>query len=1750
MRDSRIYSARAVFDEMKKTLHQYLEAQYHVWDAALIESRRAMLETEGVTFQEPRIEATPYYVTGLPYEELDIPEAAKRLLSLASKHPLTGIPEAPYTHQAESLEEFLTRRNDVIVATGTGSGKTESFLMPILGLLAEEATSRQKSWSSPGCRALLLYPMNALVNDQLTRLRRLLSAPDVAKFLRGNRSYNATFGMYTSRTPYPGVASAAKDKTRLLALIQSAFLDLSEEARTRLKKEGKWPAKDLTQYIENGFQTGSNDSEMFSRHEMQSRCPDILVTNYSMLEYMLLRPVERSIFDQTSAWLEKDSKNALTVVLDEAHMYRGSGGAEVAFLLRRLHSRLKIPRERIRYILTSASLGTTPEAEAGMKVFASDLTGRELSIGSFKLIRGKAKPKEGARPATSTECAILAGYNFSTLHEIVSDLNAAVSEFRRLVEQLGNLIDATTDCGDVQRFQQVVYQWVSGFGPAALIANVITSKPTRLQPVADLVFPGFQQGEQALESLLAIMSFAKEQTTGRVFAPVRSHLFFRGISGVYACVDPDCRHKVTARHSVLGSLRDTPALRCDCGARVYELLTHRDCGAAFLKGFVSSEFGDFLWHEPSRGILSDGGLIEAHFLVETSRRATGANGRLEGSSIWLHKITGRLDNRAPPLDFRSQYIELVRPDGLVQIENRPVLTFDRECPVCTRRWQADTTKIMNLATKGEAPFAQLIKTQVALQPATIQPTEQSPNGGRKSLLFSDGRQKAARLARDIPREIESDVFRQLILLAARELKSAGREPTIGPALYVAFLHVLASSSLLVFDGTDRERLLSDVANHRRYYEGNLIEALEEPPSNVPPRYNVLLLKQLGSPFYSFHALTLAHLVPAIRARRQVLSSLHGIDEQTLTRVAAPWIQSFASEYAVDPTLPPGIRTSAAGYPTRGGRDANGSLSAAKLNHLRQYVPDLDHVLTVLAEIICRPQPNVPGLFLDPTKISLALADERSNWYQCSQCSGVAPVDWWGACPTCLSTAITTVQPGATEYLRARKAFFRDPVREVLENLTKPFNLTVEEHTAQLSYRDVDEPSTTTEDYERRFRDILVSHSDTSIDVLSSTTTMEVGIDIGSLVAVGLRNVPPLRQNYQQRAGRAGRRGAAVSTVVTYAQNGPHDNHYFRNPEPIISGEPTLPHVDTRNRKIIERHIRAQLIQSFFHSQVGGRTASDIYSVLGETMAFYTGSGPFSFTAFQAWIVEADAREACRTMHSWIPSDLAMSPENVAAEFIHRLIEVRPASEDQLEPSQRNLIEFLFGRGFLPAYAFPRDLCALQIEAKDWVGNMFRVKTVQRPQQGLNIALSEYAPGRMLVVDKKTYRVGTVAASGASTVEDRAAPLFADARYYVHCPECDFTAGFRMTPIAGKRCPLCNSVDLVSTTVIQPEVVYPEGGQEVDEYDDDQQLTRATSAQLSVPDDDPGFHWNSLYQNLAIAFRKDQQLVMVNKGEEDRGQYPGFFICRSCGKSEPSRVSPGPHKRDYLLTRASGRCNGDFESVYLGYGFSSDVMLMRIPLLAPLRFDPVLRREKEPIASALQSFAEALVICISHELDIDIREINAGYRFVGQNTGYVADLFVYDTLSGGAGYATEAGHVVEQVMDRMEILLGSCSCSTSCDKCLRHYGNRFHHEILDRTLALDLLRYIRGGTIPAAPSLAVQRYSLAPLQGLLSLAGWNVVEGANVPLIADKDGRTAKLYSFPSLFVPSAFGYTDGDNDFAFSPFELARDLPGTYLEIV
>ena len=302
-------------ESIKATYRRYLSSLLAVRDPKIDSALRSAIDHTEMLDRGPYLEATPPYAPGETIRDL-VSEGVltEGFCQLGS----TALPlERPlYVHQEQAIRRVADGRN-VVVATGTGSGKTESFLIPILDSLVRE---QERGQLDPGVRALLLYPMNALANDQMKRLRQLLADyPDI------------TFGRYTGDT------------------------------ETDPRK-----ARELFSELNIGEPMLPN--EILSRQEMRATPPHLLLTNYAMLEYMLLRPLDMDLFT-TGA----ESKWRF-IVVDEAHVYDGTQGAEIAMLLRRVRDRVA-PNRAIQCIATSATVGGDGDPSAVTK-FASNLFGQ------------------------------------------------------------------------------------------------------------------------------------------------------------------------------------------------------------------------------------------------------------------------------------------------------------------------------------------------------------------------------------------------------------------------------------------------------------------------------------------------------------------------------------------------------------------------------------------------------------------------------------------------------------------------------------------------------------------------------------------------------------------------------------------------------------------------------------------------------------------------------------------------------------------------------------------------------------------------------------------------------------------------------------------------------------------------------------------------------------------------------------------------------------------------------------------------------------------------------------------------------------------------------------------------------------------------------------------------------------------------------------------------------------------------------
>jgi ATP-dependent helicase YprA (DUF1998 family) len=1710
-------SIKEALDILSSRHEQFIEANYHLSNPRLILERRHLMK-EGIS-SPIWVEATPAYTQGEWYDQIGLPEEVAAVIKNLQDLDLIF---PPYRHQSQAVKEFFVNKKNLVVSTGTGSGKTEVFLYTILGLLAMEA-KRARTEKMRSMRAIVLYPMNALVADQLARIRRLFGNEEVASILEKKFGRRIQFGMYTSRTQYHGLYDSARNKLRVKPIVDyfNRLKHENPELYDQLRDRGRIPSKDLEGFasgssLDERYRTQAVDNELLTRQEMHhpnkyGGTPDILITNYSMLAYMLLRPIEQTFFDSTRHWLSSDKANQLLIVIDEAHLYRGAQGAEVGMLIRRLLQHMHIGDTQVRFILSSASLGSSESAMTAGPSFAADLTA--CSPESFAAITSsRITFSEMASPELDLLNTISKG-EFRFNHEEVESMATAL-EWPK---------DVPSDELHLRNYLGAQLQRSPAF---RRLYNTITSGPKELNTVAEIVFPGVTKSvaEQATLNLMYLGSQAVRVKDERLL-PARIHRFFKGLPKLYVCINPNCseRRATVPSNDLLGRMYTEPKFQCKCGSRVFELLSHRTCGAAYIRAFRKStdRILDhiFLWDE------ADGDEFdELHILVESPRSDADLEHPSRASLLdqnpasWLDIRTGHIV-RNRPNESTGNFVKVWIPKSPSSTRPGSPWSWPR-CPACgiSEGRRGGPTYIMDLETKGEEPFANLIRSEFQFQPES-KGHEAFPNKGRKILCFSDGRQKAARLARDLQRTVERDSFREMIVSVTGALPAGSSLAHVFPA----FVLLTADSNLGFFDDEDAvldgyqgsrqhltktQKQLTEICSDYGISRNEILtdnDAAARLNTHKPAQFEVYLLRLLGDKHFSLRSTLIGYLEPSETVLRHIVEMNPDVHDSVLREIVLEVLQEAAEEGAYDPTIHAEIRRLSRsifsipqGWERKGGE-------CLKLDEVIPQ-PIVNRLVGGLNEtqwdrlrrsLIRSGGQGVPSLFsasqgryaINPDAVTIHIALEET-WYRCMGCRQFTPVGIEGSCPAC-GGVLEEVRPDDL-HLEARRTLLCKPCVEVLRHAHKPFTLRSEEHSAQISSKDVSEVFSKSENYELLFQDILIGDNsfEQPIDVLSCTTTMEVGVDIGSLTGVALRTVPPLPSNYQQRAGRAGRRGSALSTIITFADNSPHETYCFYHPETLIGAEPPKPVIYIGNRKIAERHVNATLIQRFFQSAKIPETA-DVFSSLGSAYSFFKSDGDYSLRRFEKWVNSTILNERdgeAVGIGDLLPEVFRQSAESGSSSWrtdfvrktsrslLTRLSELADSKDLSEEDSDStNLLTTLLEAGILPSFSFPIDICTFTVQDLDRLKN--RIVTRYDPSQELRQALSEYIPGRQIVIDKKTFTSYGLHYPFAHDLINRASGQDWDRLDWLNfCTSCEsvMEEKGRNLNSEGFKCDVCGS-SIQSMPILRPMGFSPEvdSTQRAKEgQKKEPERVYATSAKFPLPVGGRAVYGVASNVNLANGkcYRlSNQELLVVNLGRNDRG----FQVCSLCGAIGGTDGLPTPHNRPYpkdpRIPRHQwrDRCSGGPVDLVFGHRFQTDLAILRMAVRRPFNF----AFGEKWFKDSCRSLSEALVLSATRTLSIDTGEIAGGARVLRplpddpeELEGYV-EFFLYDTTSGGAGFASMAFESFESIVSECMSILGECNCAMSCHACLRTYENRIWHNDLDRFLGLSMLRYISGGQLP-------------------------------------------------------------------------------------
>lgn len=1651
----------AIRNEVETAYRDYLDTVLQLGNPGLAEERRSRLaeaELVAETFIEPQVgfQGSGRHLN-VAADELGLGEDFAEFSA-----PVMNGNEL-YEHQFEALSAASEGAYPVVTA-GTGSGKTEGFLLPLIAALVRES----RSWSGRGgepapwwtadrarrinpragetgrdaaVRGLLLYPMNALVEDQLTRLRLALDSEHARSWLdRHRHGHRFHFGRYNGQTAYGG---NAKKAMQAMDRVAKAVGRASREAGTDAWARAPRPL----------------GAEMLIRDDMVESPPDLLVSNYSMLSIMLTRAFERPVFESTKRWLEGDEQRRFHLVLDELHGYKGTSGTEVGYLLRRLLHELGLTAESPQLVVlgASASLGGTEERA---REFLSELTGAPVS--RFAVVTGAQRDLAAER----AELSEALGDRLTA--DPAPDLAAA-----ELDELTGAVVRACTN------------------DEGRVVATGVSELAARLDPGgrASGVLVG-----RALDAIVAAPGTP---------LPLRAHVIARAMEGWWACVDPDCT-AVAADHRDprrrIGRLYPRARSRCECGARCLDLWVCRQCCEALLGGYAVDEGGGV------QSLFPDQPELEA-VPDRPAWDRSAANYRFIWPSGQAAPGTPKWTTGGVEVGWRRAELEpgigQVRTGGEAGAVHVSFADFDRSdaekvrpaptrCPNCDadfeRRRTRDGAKVeLDDPKRWTSPLTP-VRVQAAALSSVMTRTlldvlHESPDERRRLVAFSDTRQTAAQLGAEVDFHHDEELLHRAIVDrlegaletaqyaqaaltwsgggqrddATRDLVRAGaKSSTAVRALIEATDGVLADDQAAARARPNVEREARGVIPATDLFDGTLqlLLRLGRNPGGEQHRYGTE--RRLWWSLYDGWEDPAAGIqardpsdedVVDSRSRfearcTRTLFALGGRDVESLGLAwLAPARRSDAPTPVPDelrePLLAhavrvlglkghiPGVR-----FPAQPGERPPAFLRKWIAVVAIRHRLDATALESWLSAELGVPQRAADGWIVRPRELELRPFGEAAN--ECSRCRWVHATGSVGVCVSCRHDELVPFDIGAP----GSRHWY---VRQRLERAPAPTRMRIEELTGQ----------TAKGERTRRqaaFQDVYLDDAPAvpnGVDVLSVTTTMEAGVDIGALRAVVLANVPPQRFNYQQRVGRAGRRNDALSVALTVALARSHDQHYATHPHELVRGVPDAPFLATDRVEIAERVVRAHALSLAFRiARPTAKPSEVLRAVHGD---FGT---PAEWIDLRAAVLDAldgladELRRFARGLKlgAKLAQDAPALVEGALAGLPEEIDRVAALEVGPTELSQR-----LAEHGLLPMFGFPTQVRYLFTAPPSPQAGWPPQNAIDRE---LSTAVSEFAPGNEVILDKRVYAAkGLVAYDGAGQPIEGEAGLGERTEIGV-CPRCR-----NVDEPAREACSVCGAGadDGYSTSPMVRPLGFRAGGKSEPYAGRLERGPRATATRVSVEED--GL---KLDESSGFALRSGPtRLFTVNDGNGS-----GFRFVEKNGT--------------WWHERGVGSLG---VTTALGIWVKTDVLLAR-PLSSTTDAWSHVREEEHSDLTVLRntarraawsSLAFAARAAAARLLEITVDELEVGVRYVSADGALIPEVFMADRLENGAGFVSHlaSAAVFPGVIGELRVAISGWDdarhqCDSACYSCLRDWWNAPYHPLLDWRLAADALEIVTQG----------------------------------------------------------------------------------------
>lgn len=1612
-----------------------------------------------------------------------------------------------YQHQMQSIQESLNfqgenRRPTIVVTAGTGAGKTEAFLLPVLNDLY--STPRK----GPGARCIILYPMNALVNDQVERLQTWLKGQNRVRFVH-----------FTSETP-EDIRHARQQGIEPTDICQM---------RTRQEARGLEPPEGAS------WEKGS-----------RGPLPDIIITNYSMLEYMLCRPQDRVFF----------GSGLQSIVLDEAHLYSGTLAAEIALLLRRLYLRCGIDSTQLLQLATSATLGTGDMNE--LAVFASKLFSKPVEL--IKCIEGESTKADlpslngsvhECNPSDLVACEI----GRPLLADDVKLDNTVFVEDREFCSSLKARVSFLVKPEDIQ-------ESIEETAPARLLWKMLRYAPIvhRLESILweekrlslrQLSKELFQESNEITQnaslSLLELAASARETPYGYPVVPHRIHLMARPVDGVSLCMNKDCSCPESRRYRPFGSILSGNQERCyECGGEAYIVLRCGNCGEPYLTDHFHS-------YGQARSAY------KSERTIYRLRNATGSIGQLKSID---------------------------------------------QCVTC----EADRDAIENFFCEPSFTLAIVAETILAQLPELASANhEWLPARGRRLLTFSDSRQEAARLGPRLTLQHQQQVVRTAICdtvakeLAAddttvsaiaeeiEDMEEKLKSPDLSAALRQRYSRQLeklqdelqsATAGGAIVDWAnalaDHPLLfqLVDMDTAGTHYRQSWSQRTWElNHDEVRKRSHDYLAREFARP--SRHSRNLETLgfievtYPGIE-RIELPSSFAGMlpNDEIRSRLQLCWTDYLKA--LCDTLRTEGVVTLGSDDEDRAflsgivyiGRWCSKELSY-KLVHrfvgesLRQkrklftynilkhcgledgqaesistellevafdqlykYAATTDQMITdaeslVWLERSAREVPGGPPAPCIRIKFRELALQRPSKWYRCNRTQHVFYRSVLGCAPE--TGCDGTLELVDESNLDADQRISRQR-REYKESPVFRMGLWAEEHSAQLAPVE-----------NRRLQDLFKAGIR---NVLSATTTMELGIDIGGLNAVLMSNVPPGKANYLQRAGRAGRRSDGSSLVVTYARPRPYDFAVFKDFGSFLSRSLRRPLVFLDRERLAQRHFQAYLLGEFFRVLAGPDDFAGAMKAFGDMGKFCGVSYPGKWdgkerppvqnqtlippehaqtlpwwmsgaanlqTQFQNFLMwlgefgEHDYRPAADKLlegtgidtnsldWSAVCSDMAERFRDCIQGWTYDYEHLLASWHDTDNPRQANairyqlmafkeltVIEALADKQFLPRYGFPIGLHKMRIIRPD-DKNPSRVRTedAYRLERASILALREYVPGSQILVGGRLVTSQGILKHWTGASLDKYIGLRG---WYAKCINNHEYYSFTKKP---ENCTVCGDPNgQPSTRLLFPKHGFSSAAWKPPAWSTNIEHVGSVQTATITFANPVGLHSVDNFGDVAglsVRYKEDGELLVFNTGEAQNG----FAICLKCGYSESEPAMKKGKTKDPLgfsahaplhSTKASSFCwkKQDGPSAVRNHTLAArettDVLL----------FDFSECTDYSKDMSIMLTIGYALQRAGAYLLELDSREIGVLTAPTGLRGSTIGPV-LYDTAAGGAGHVWELTKIGRPWLEKaIEVLKGTQEhnqfCEHACLECILSFDTQdaMLKGLLHRKNALAVLDALVGG----------------------------------------------------------------------------------------